>query len=530
MGNLYTIGIMVLFLLIPLKSFASELKTEERSGAEYFRIKPGSNEWKSFKNPLELVDALNLPEETLSKISTKELLDISLSYPLLKRFGNFNNIETGFKNILEEFNGFQELLKRDDCATVISDYYLKYDKAVDKYEELSYIELLLSQLQIIQNVKYEIILEILKESYKVYDLKVKDKQYSSYRKVTNSILMIRSLMVLKCKSAIELYADYEFRKKLFHGTLSDSEIRSIIKLLDKVLKDNMIEVEESLNIKELRNNRGDTIIYTPNSSEVKATVYHSEPSNKSDLDSYTKYNEEHFPELKLIGPATGKYNCHSFAWYIHDTTNNCWINKPENFWLDESFVETSDLEPNCYVVYFGPKMVEKDTFMIIEILGEKDTIPYTITVEDTSDYSNPLHSAIYKPDEYIKSIPEGHPVVSKWGQSPLYAHALKYVDPSYDTTHMKYYVENGGMIIKDKINDKLTTVFQQQNKALIIQLDNVKSKGKLELFSINGKRLKFYSINLLKHQRFDLSNLSKGIYLVKLKVDEFQQSMRFIVN
>lgn len=488
-----------------ISSVISSLWAENKDYSVYYKVMPGSREWNSCKNSFELIEKLNLNEDLITSLSTGKLLEVSLQYPFLNRIGNFNNVDIGFKNIINNFNGLREFLKRKDAAQVLSSYYLD---CKDDVKSVAYIELLLSQFEIISMLDQEQLFKILSQV----------TMLSNVNSITNNFLAIRILGALNNSTVKNLQRNNRFLKRLYSGTLLKDEKVKIGDAIKEALDESNYKMNLNDNFKKCRLARGDTTVLTPNKSEVTATVHYSEPTSQENLDSYTQYNKQNFPELIQLASATGKYNCHSFGWYINDTTNNCWINNPDNFWLDESYVEVDELTSNCRIVYFGPKLVEKDTFMIIEFLDEKDTIPYTITVEDTTDYSNPLHSAVYKPDGFVDIIPEDHPVVSKWGQSPLYAHALKYVDPSYDTTHMRYYVLNSEtdnkntMIKSNNFNSKIKI----EANLMTIYLNDVFSNSNLSFYTVNGKEIKVLSLNEKKNN-IDLSSFSRGVYLAKLK-------------
>lgn len=92
-----------------------------------FPAKPGSLNWKSFKNNAEKVQSCQIPNDLLTLLKTADLLNICLNYPLLPDIFAFNNIKNGFNKFERDFNGFRELLKREDAANEL----LKKYKAIN---------------------------------------------------------------------------------------------------------------------------------------------------------------------------------------------------------------------------------------------------------------------------------------------------------------------------------------------------------------------------------------------------------------
>jgi hypothetical protein len=102
----------------------SQIKTNDKY--EY-PIKPGTEEWWKFETVEKRVEALQIPNEILTKISTEGLLDTCLEYPFLLSILSGNNCQHGFEGLVMQFNGFCELFKRSNII----------DALLKKYEHLS---------------------------------------------------------------------------------------------------------------------------------------------------------------------------------------------------------------------------------------------------------------------------------------------------------------------------------------------------------------------------------------------------------
>ena len=107
-----------------------------------------------------------------------------------------------------------------------------------------------------------------------------------------------------------------------------------------------------------------------------------------------------YPNAIMRGPASARYNCHSYAWHNSSTDNSVWINAVYNNELQLSKYWTNDLYVSCSSAAWGLKAY----------------------------YSDGDHSAnILSSGKYL----------SKWGAAPLMEH--DYDDCPYVTTNRQYF-------------------------------------------------------------------------------------------
>jgi len=88
-----------------------------------FPIKPGSPAWADLQSHDEMIAVCQLPGEILKEISTPGLVQTVLNYPLLSDMYAFSAVQQGFDSVTANFNGLQELLKRDNAAKEIAKFY-----------------------------------------------------------------------------------------------------------------------------------------------------------------------------------------------------------------------------------------------------------------------------------------------------------------------------------------------------------------------------------------------------------------------
>ncbi|MCG8611830.1 MAG: hypothetical protein MI864_14980 [Pseudomonadales bacterium] len=139
-----------------------------------------------------------------------------------------------------------------------------------------------------------------------------------------------------------------------------------------------------------------TNIYTPNGSRVTVRIYDELPA--SELAELEAEVSADWPGAVIISPATARYNCHSFAFYKHYSTNTYWLNDPRKYWEDGSYVKLPSgraidiLEVLDPIVYW-----ENDTIMHAALWnGDKPSNDWT-AVSKWARYPLMLHHWLYTP-------------------------------------------------------------------------------------------------------------------------------------
>ena len=126
-------------------------------------------------------------------------------------------------------------------------------------------------------------------------------------------------------------------------------------------------------------------ITTPNGTPVNAYIsYELDPDS---IKARNIYIDTTYTSAIRKGDATGKYNCHGYAWIGEQSGEFYWFNEPHKYWGDYSYIQTSESEAD--IIYYSG--------------GDMD------------------HSA-------IKSFYPSHPTyhVSKWARDPLMLHPPGY--------------------------------------------------------------------------------------------------------
>lgn len=113
--------LLVLLVAIPLISVAQNNITWD------FPIKPGTEAWAKLSSSQEMIDACHIPNDILITLTTNELAEICISYPLLADMLLTRNFQDGFERTSKIFNGFQELLLRDNAGPSLLRIYEQFD-------------------------------------------------------------------------------------------------------------------------------------------------------------------------------------------------------------------------------------------------------------------------------------------------------------------------------------------------------------------------------------------------------------------
>jgi hypothetical protein len=112
------------YVVLLVNGLCAYSQTVTKINEEYdFPIKQGNKEWEQFESVEKRIEALQIPDFVLIKISTEGLLETCLAFPYLTDILFYDNYQKGFEALSAEFNGFRELLKRKDLMEVLLKKY-----------------------------------------------------------------------------------------------------------------------------------------------------------------------------------------------------------------------------------------------------------------------------------------------------------------------------------------------------------------------------------------------------------------------
>lgn len=151
-----------------------------------FPIRIGQPAWKNFKSGQEMLLGCQMPSDLVHKMTTKALCETCLEYPLAFDYIYANDEKTAVPFFIENFNGLNELSKREDFFNYLLESYT--DAAYDPdYSILSlsnkgsifyigYIELIFTTEEFFKHIDKEGLAKLLKVSMDKYTYEVENNE------------------------------------------------------------------------------------------------------------------------------------------------------------------------------------------------------------------------------------------------------------------------------------------------------------------------------------------------------------------
>lgn len=279
MKNLFlTIG-------IALTAFGLQANAQETNPEKWdYPTKPGSEEWKSFNSVTEMRAACQIPNEVLTQMNTKELLELCLNYPMINDIAFFNSPEVGYSFYFNNFNGIQEFVKREDCINALIERY-KAEKSTS----------ITSNDKILPITK---IIELILNENNLYDRGTAEEK-KEIDTITNSEKATRTLAPENTNSTKTVPATDVIR--YFY-------------------------------------------VYTPKGTAITAMIKKEANDYSNTInDNFVKDN---YPNEICLARSSNKYNCHSYALHMMDghSKDTCWIGRKDMhdempYFTDGSYIE-----------------------------------------------------------------------------------------------------------------------------------------------------------------------------------------------
>lgn len=283
---------------------ANEIYYPESYSGYMYPVHTGMAKWAKFINHQDMVNACQIPEDVLENMSTTDLVQTVISYPLSIDMFAYSTYSEGFEVVSDKFNGLKELKKRSDAATELLKQYLVLQNTVQSSELDS--EQGTKTNRLVFNLKTT---ELLLSQSVFHDQLTEDK--------ANTFIMNKGKQQPKSNDNI-LTAEPIYQSELFGVTI--------------------YWYKRSVN--------------TPNGVPVEVL----EAINNFDSDTVTiindAYDSTYFNATRLH-TATATYNCHSYAWY-NSSSSYYWMNDPFYYYggSNPSYSEITVPVANAKVTYW----------------------------------------------------------------------------------------------------------------------------------------------------------------------------------
>ncbi len=385
------------------------LTDEEYYPANYtgydYPIRPGTAEWEALPDHQAMVEACMIPEHILSTMTSEELAQTILAYPLLVDIFAYDDYDLGLEIVTKHFNGLTEFSKREDSASELANLYA--ENALNSINvDVVKMEADGSSASISRD-------DMLSKEYfrgMVLDVLLQNDTYS--QKLTNDDVINLSKVASNRAQVINQNQMVEVEPMVVSGD-TDIMTTESYTILYRVSAEIVFTDQKILSV-----TGGGVTLYTTEwrniwmcSDGVKRYTLHEDMSEEEK----TAINNEFYAVYKITPTAqpTIKYNCHSYAWYWQNPANPYWINDPSVYLLTRSEKDLEDVLVQNKVVYY----------------------------ESTDgSYENPTHSGV------VIGITESSgnrnfTIRSKWGMSGLYEHDL--------SNCPYYYNEDNSSLVSD---------------------------------------------------------------------------------
>jgi hypothetical protein len=117
--------------------------------------------WKTFTDHVQMMNALQIPNDVLLSMSTAGLVETCVNYPLYRDYIRYDSYYSGIKMIERNFNGLRELYQRDDAASELVKFYQSinidslYTLSRFPQYQLSFIEFVIANDNIVKQMSKE---------------------------------------------------------------------------------------------------------------------------------------------------------------------------------------------------------------------------------------------------------------------------------------------------------------------------------------------------------------------------------------
>lgn len=141
--------IAVIMFLSSLLTFAI-YDTHNNDYDDYeYEVTPKDDRWKSFTSRQEMLDAIKIEKDIVTKMKTEKLVQLVLDYPLLGDLGAYNTEELALKVLEENSDAYRELLTRNDAQVVFQQIVNKPGNVFDSLQKYA-IKLISEKMNVVE--------------------------------------------------------------------------------------------------------------------------------------------------------------------------------------------------------------------------------------------------------------------------------------------------------------------------------------------------------------------------------------------
>jgi hypothetical protein len=224
-----------LFAVLVFTFAACSAKTAAVSGSDAYNypVKPGTDAWKALGSHADMLNACQIPETTLNRMSTAGLVETVLNYPLFGDAWAWNYPQEGFDSVSSGFNGIPALFDRKDAGSALLSKYKTLDptavnsdwtdlqKGQYEYKILD-AEMLLAQTPVITGLSTQDCHNLVREAILKYDAGPQD---DIIFEETSLWIAARVLEQVKYAPFMEkMSADIDYRNFVAEGSFATDPV------------------------------------------------------------------------------------------------------------------------------------------------------------------------------------------------------------------------------------------------------------------------------------------------------------------
>lgn len=390
--------IILLFSFLTLSAQVDQRKWD-------YPVKPGTEKWKNLEDNAAKVNACQIPESVLLNISTEDLFQLVMDYPLIYDIYAFSNVNEGLDKLLNDFNGIRELFKRKEATKLFSDHYIK------KINEIN---------------------NILDNPESKDEGKGREIMYLSLLETLGTCSKLQKVMSLSdiqsIVNALKVGVEIKMSRPDYFSGFGFETIIESAESLQSIQKFDLSKA-----------NNSDTDYYSPVLTPFGSVVsaWKTFESNIVVRASFDSYYSASYPNASLIYTydgysSTRRFNCHGYAWHRVEHGNN----PSEDVWIG-----------------YDPDLEELDP--------EKRYI----TDGSYNQLSNPVTNCkiVWSEGDHTAVNIDNTWCISKWNAWPLMRHRIG--DSPFGNNGLKYYYYNYNLNINgpDYVNDESIATYSLNN-------------------------------------------------------------------
>jgi hypothetical protein len=240
---------ILIYMILSLVTYAlhAQVVTDKKTVWDY-PVKPGMEEWNRLKTEKERIAAVQIPEEILVKLSAEEVAGLCISFPLFGDYTAFNTPQEGFYVMLSRFNIFRHLLSQKEAGKGLIAMYK--DAGMSGFGKLScpndfwtikldYLELVLSQKEIIQSLTLTERIELIAEARKKFSEQIGNESLSSLPGLQSTARIMAVILNKEKYRELKSFSNRQKLEKLEKtGIVDDAALlNEVVEMTDNFIKD-----------------------------------------------------------------------------------------------------------------------------------------------------------------------------------------------------------------------------------------------------------------------------------------------------